>query len=395
MSYTLRGRLESRLAGALLPAAAALALAAALGKWWPVVLAGLMVAVGVALDGSVYHRLLPYQPGWAALPLGALELGGVMGLATALDVNAPLAPALGLFAAAWLTAQVVGHAALPLARRSYAEDGGELGRPGAAAVAAVLVLFACSGGVAWATQPPTVRLEAGVHRGPIVLDQAQKLVGEEGAVVQGRIVVRADHVVLRNLTIVAGEVGIDVDEADHVLIDDVTIRGATLDAIHVRRSQVTIRDCEISEPGDAWAQGIDISFSLHRPPSTVEGCRVSGGLEGIVTHSAAVRIEDNLVRETSLRGITVTEMSTGSIEDNVVQDALGVGLFCGDYSHCEIDGNTVVGTRPDAESSDLTRAGLGLVVHFGAKAAVGDNDLAGNPRPLGVFSEAELTSLRH
>jgi hypothetical protein len=55
----------------------------------------------------------------------------------------------------------------------------------------------------------------------------------------------------------------------------------------------------------------------------------------------------------------------------------------------------VVGTRPDAESSDLTRAGLGLVVHFGAKAAVGDNDLAGNPRPLGVFSEAELTSLRH
>ena len=30
---------------------------------------------GVALDLQLYHRLLRYQPGWVALPLGLLELG--------------------------------------------------------------------------------------------------------------------------------------------------------------------------------------------------------------------------------------------------------------------------------------------------------------------------------
>ena len=42
-------------------------------------------------------------------------------------------------------------------------------------------------GVALAMQPPTVRLSAGVHEGPLVLDRAQHLVGEPGAVVRGGI----------------------------------------------------------------------------------------------------------------------------------------------------------------------------------------------------------------
>ena len=68
MSYTLRGRLESRLAAALLPFLAACGLAAILGDWWPLQLAAAMIGVGLALDSTVLHRLLPYQPGWAALP---------------------------------------------------------------------------------------------------------------------------------------------------------------------------------------------------------------------------------------------------------------------------------------------------------------------------------------
>ena len=52
MSYTLRGRLESRLAAAALTLALALALAAADRAWWPVELAALMTAVGLVLDAD-------------------------------------------------------------------------------------------------------------------------------------------------------------------------------------------------------------------------------------------------------------------------------------------------------------------------------------------------------
>ena len=102
MSYTLRGRIESRLAAAVLPLAVAAAWSAAAHAWWPVELATLMLAVGVVLDVGVYDRLLAYQPGWAALPLGALELAVVMALARALDVAAPLEPAVAFFFLAWL-----------------------------------------------------------------------------------------------------------------------------------------------------------------------------------------------------------------------------------------------------------------------------------------------------
>jgi hypothetical protein len=117
----------------------------ALREWWPVELAALMAGVGVALDLQLYHRLLPYQPGWVALPLGALELGVVMALALVLGIGAPLWAAVAFFVGAWTLAQLLGHAVLPLASPSYAEDGGELGRPGAAVTVAVAVALAAAG----------------------------------------------------------------------------------------------------------------------------------------------------------------------------------------------------------------------------------------------------------
>ena len=66
MSYTLRGRIDSRLAGALAPAVVAAILALVLHRWWPVEVAGLMVGVGLALDLLLYDRVIEYQPGWWA-----------------------------------------------------------------------------------------------------------------------------------------------------------------------------------------------------------------------------------------------------------------------------------------------------------------------------------------
>jgi nitrous oxidase accessory protein NosD len=389
VSYTLRGRLETRLAAALPAFLVAAALSPVLHVWWPLEIVGVMLGIGLALDVALYHRLLPYQPGWAALPLGLLELGSTMAAARALELNAPLWPAFALFAGSWLVLQMLAHAGLPLLRLTWPEDGGELGRSGrllsAAAPAALLAVV----GTAWAVEPPTVRLAAGVHRGPLVLDHAQTVIGRR-TVVQGGILITADDVTVRGVTVRGGEYGIEVDGAESVELEDVVVEGAELDGINVRRGQVEIRDCLIRSLPGAYTQGIDISFGFDLKPSLVERCTVTGGLEGIVTHFAHAVIRDNHVTGTELRAITMTEMSMGKIEDNEVAGALGVGIFCGDYSHCEIEDNEVSDVEPDHESGDFTRLGVAIQAHFGAEAELDGNEIVRSPGGVAAFIDATI-----
>jgi hypothetical protein len=391
MSFTLRGRLESRLAASLAPLVGACAVALALKSWWPLELAGIMVAVGLALDALVYDRLLSYQPGWLALPLAALELGVVMALVLSLGVNARLSAALGFFVGSWLLGQVLVHAVFPLTRLTYGEDGGELGRTGPAAAVAVLALFAAAGGVAWTTQPPTVRLAAGIHQGPLVIDRSEKLVGEPGAVVRGGIIVTSDDVTISNVAVTGGEIGIKIDGAENVKVEHVRISGTSLDGIQARRASVEIRDCLIFSPVGEYAQGIDISFGFDLPASVVDGCTILGGREGIVTHFSNVHITDNHVSGTTLRALGLTEMSMVMVERNEVQNALGVGIYCGDYSECMIEDNVVGGTRPDTSSGDRTRLGYAVVAHSGAKAELRDNELSRNFGEARAFLGARIT----
>ena len=392
MSYTLRGRVESRLAAAALVVAGAAAASLVLGRWWPIELVGIMLAVGLVLDAAVYHRVLPYQPGWLAVPLGALELAGTMAFAFAVGVRAPLAGALTLFGAAWFLGQVLGHAGFPLAHLTYAEDGGELGRAGRALWGAAPVVLAGVLGVAWMTQPPIVHLSAGVHQGPLVLDRSQRLIGEPGAVVRGGIVITADDVTVRGVSVLGGEVGIAVRDARRVVLEDVAVMGASLDGIQARLSQVTIRGCSVTAPASDHAQGIDISFAMDLPHSLVEGCQVSGGFnEGIATHLVMIDLRANRIERTTGRGIAMTEMSMGAIEGNVVRDALGVGVYCGDWSHCEIEDNAVVGTRPDPASGARSRMGYAIQSGYYARAELKDNALARNPRPMGAFTNSTIT----
>jgi hypothetical protein len=392
VSYTLRGRIESRLAAAVLVAAGAAVWSLVLGRWWPIELVGIMLAVGLVLDAAVYHRLLPYQPGWLAVPLGVLELGGTMALALAIGMRPPLAAAVALFVGAWLLGQVLGHAGFPFAHLTYAEDGGELGRTGRALWGAAPVAFAAALGVAWVTQPPTVHLSAGVHQGPLVLDRSQRLIGEPGAVVRGGIVITADDVTVKGVSVLAGQVGISVRDSRRVVLEDVAVMGASLDGIQARLSQVTIRDCSVTAPASAHAQGIDISFGMELPHSLVEGCHVSGGFrEGIATHLVMVDLRANRIERTTLHGIAMTEMSMGAIEANVVRDARGVGVFCGDWSHCEIEDNAVVGTRADPASGARSRMGYAIQSSYYARAEVEGNALARNARAMGTFSNATIT----
>jgi hypothetical protein len=390
MAYTLSGRVQSRLAAALLPLLAACVLSVALPAWWPLELAGLMLGVGLALDVA-YDRLFDYQPGWLAVPLGLVELGAIIVLARTFEIGAPLVPALVFFAASWIVAQALGHAGLPLLRLSYADDGGELGRLGAGLAVATLAIFGTAGAYAWSQLPPTVRLSAGVHQGPIVITRKQHLVGERGTIVRGGIIVRADDVVVRNVATLGGEYGIEVDGAHDVVLDDVRVVGATLDGIHVRRSRVTIRDCRIDSPS-GWTQGIDISFSADKGMSMIEGCTVVGGMQGIVVDSAGADIHGNRVSTTSYQAITMTEMSMGMIAKNEVAGAVGAGIACVDQSMCMIEDNHVSGTKPDRSTPGLERQnGYGIVSDYKAEAELSNNELVGNAGRVGVFAGAVVT----
>jgi hypothetical protein len=129
---------------------------------------------------------------------------------------------------------------------------------------------------------------------------------------------------------------------------------------------------------------------MDRDPSTVEGCTVVGGREGIATHSITAMLVGNRVSRTTLRGIAMTEMSMGHVERNEVVGALGVAILCGDRSMCVIEDNVVADTRPDDASGDLARRGFGVLVHFGSQAEVNDNELVRSPGGVAALLGSEL-----
>jgi len=389
VSYTLRGRAETRLAALLPVLLGACALAAALHRWWPVELVALMAAVGLFLDLEVWHRLLPYQPAWAAVPLGAVELGVLMAIVYGFGLHAPLVPALALFAAGWLAAVVLAQAGFPLLRLGYAEDGGELGKVGGVAAVALVLAFGGSAAVYTVRLPPVVHLSAGVHQGPLVIDRREVLQGEPGAVVRGGIVVAHDDVQIRNVTVVGGENGIAVDGVRGTVIDGVTVQGAKLDGIHVRLAGVVIRNCTVDMLGSRHGQGIDISFNMDLGMSMVEGCTVVGGQQGITTHSSATEIMGNRVSRTTSQAISVDEMSMGMASHNAVRDAVGVGLYCGDRSMCMFDHNTVIGMRADT-SGLRNRRGLAVLADFQSEADLWRNRLVANAAGTGATTNAIL-----
>jgi hypothetical protein len=390
MSYTLRGRIESRLATLLPVVAAACALAAVEHRWWPVEAAGLMIGIGLALDLQAYHLLLPYQPGWAAVPLGLLELGALLGLMRLADIAAPLGQALALFGGGWLVAQLLGHAGFPLVRLGYAEEGGELGRIGLYAALGVGVVLAGAGATAYAQLPPVVHLARGVHQGPMVITRREVLVGAPGAVVRGGIIVRANGVTIKNVSVVGGENGISVDGFRNTTLDGVSVSGSRLDGIHVKAASIRIHNCSVDMLGNELGQGIEISYGMGYGMSMVEGCNVVGGMDGIVTHSAMTEIADNQVSRTMMRGISMTEMSMGMIAHNEVRGARGVAILCNDRSMCMIERNTVVDTQADNAGGDESRAGFGVLVSFQSEADLRGNELAANPMPMGAVTNSEL-----
>jgi hypothetical protein len=380
MSYTLTGRIETRLAAAV----PALLLALALQRWWAIELVALMLALGALLD-LAYNRVLDYQPAWYAVPLGAFELALVYGAMRALNIPAPLHLALALFGVAWVSGQLFAHAILPRLRLDYSEAGGELGRTGAATAVAVALTLVGGLGAAYATRIPTVHLH-GTVQGPLVITRSETLVG---GVVRGGIDIRANHVTLRRVTVVGGDYGINIEHVEHVMLDHVRVVQARLDAIRASDASVMVHDCSISAPNGPLSSGVLISYSMGRPMSMVEGCTIAGTREGISTHSSMVAVMGNHVMDTTTRGISLSEMSMDMASHNVVESPNGVGIVCMDHSMCEIEHNTIAGAKADKNNPSAN--GVAIEAYYFAEAKVNHNTVIASPGGVQAFDNSLIT----
>ena len=381
MSYTLKGRIESRL-GAAVPA---LVLALALHRWWAIELVALMLVLGLALDVLVYHRALSYQPGWLALPLGLGELVLVYLAMRALGIMAPLDLALVIYLVAWVSAQIFGQAIWPRLHLEYGQSGGELGRAGVLTAMAVAVTVSGGLGAASAVRPPTVHLQ-GTVQGPLVIRHAETLVG---GVVHGGILIRASHVTLRHVTVLGGANGIDIEHASHVMLDHVRVLGVTLDGIRAMDAGVMIHDCSISSPASALVSGVLISYSMGRPMSMVSGCTIAGTREGIATHSSMVDVMGNHIVGTTERGILLGEMSMDMASENVVEGPMGIGIICMDHSVCDIKHNTIARATVDGNQNP-TRHGVAIESFFYAQAQVAHNTVIASPGGVQAFDNSTI-----
>ena len=307
MSYTLRGRIESRLAAALAAAARRAACSRRrCRRWWPLELAALMVGVGVALDVVVYHRLLATsRAGWRCRS-ALLELGVLSWRSSARSGSRRRSRRRSRSSPArWLARA----GARP--RRLPARCGSRMPRTAAssaalgvvAAAVAVVAFAGAAGGYAWSQLPagraPLRRRAPGAARDRPARDARRRPRRRRPR--RHRRPRERRHGPQRHRR--------RRRERDRGR-RRATTSCSTASASSARRStastsargQVTIRDCTVDSLRGRYAQGIDISFSSDKGKSIVKGCTVVGGQEGIVTDSAIATVMGNRVSRTTLPG---------------------------------------------------------------------------------------------
>lgn len=235
-----------------------------------------------------------------------------------------------------------------------------------------------------APQGAIVSLAAGGYRGPIHIRKPLTLRADEHSFIAADasepvVTVVADDVVIEGLTTRGGNTGIVVREAEGVSLRAVEVAGADLHGIEIVDASAHVSGAEISDLQHPMAQGIEIRNSDGRPDSLIEGSSIRGGMEGIVSHVSESTIADNVVQDTTMRGITVTEMSDGVVKGNRVHDVTGAGMYCGDMSRCQFQDNVVVDVQGDRNGRST--AGWGIVVTYHAVASSEGDRLEGAAGP--------------
>jgi hypothetical protein len=241
-----------------------------------------------------------------------------------------------------------------------------------------------------------LHLRPGLYVGPVVVRRPVTLIGPAtvvGGTDRPTITIRASKVNLADINVMGGETGIFITRASSVRLENVRVVGALRRGIDISQASVQLHRCQVSELVSPFAWGIGVVNSMGRAPSTIEGCAVTGGQEGIVSHASTVFIRDNDVRSTTLRAISVTEMSQGDVDQNRIDQVVGTGLYCGDHSVCNLRGNRVHGTTALQDSPVAWGAGYGAIVLYGSAAYFDGNDFQRVAvTGIGVFVDSALSA---
>jgi hypothetical protein len=129
MCPTVLGRIHTRVAIITLPALLALILRLVTGDHGYLVVTGVYLLMGVALDALVYSWLLRYQPPWMTFVLGLAEFGLLYALVGFLDtVDLTVVQIVIFYWVSWVLAVWTKIVVLPILSLTYLESAGEFRR---------------------------------------------------------------------------------------------------------------------------------------------------------------------------------------------------------------------------------------------------------------------------
>lgn len=162
------GRIHTRVATIAGPALLGLVISLITFNPGWIVLVGVLLLLGVALDAAVYSWLLKYQPPWMTIVLAFAEFALLLLLALILEIPVPVLGAIVFYWVCWALAIATKIALLPIFSLTYLESAGEFRRiawsipPAQAAVPVLASAAEARGGPG-----PVVRSASGAHAIPL------------------------------------------------------------------------------------------------------------------------------------------------------------------------------------------------------------------------------------
>ncbi len=192
--------------------------------------------------------------------------------------------------------------------------------------------------VAAAAPGDVLRLDPGVHSGPIFIDRPLSLLGEPGAVIDGRrlgrtLDVRSPGVVIRHLALTGS--GLSLEKMDAAIFLEQTATGAVVEDNEIKDNLVGVY---IHGARDAMVRGNTIVgrvmphfndsgngvYVWNAPGAQVIGNDISGGRDGIFTNTS----RENVFSGNRIHGVrfAVHYMYTN---DSVVSDNVSLGNHAG------------------------------------------------------------------